>query len=65
MEQLKGSDDRPLNPGSSPVSVGSGGDECNGDEKPEIPGTAASTKRSESGKLFSDAARAEYHATIT
>ena len=65
MEQLKGSDDRPLNPGSSSVPVGSGGDEYDGDEKPEIPGTAASIKCSECGKLFSDAVRAEYHATRT
>lgn len=65
MEQLKGSDDQPLNPGSSSVPAGSGGDEYDGDEKPEIPGTAASIKCSECGKLFSDAVRAEYHATRT
>lgn len=65
MEQLKGSDDQPLNPGSSSVPTGSGGDEYDGDEKPEIPGTAASIKCSECGKLFSDAVRAEYHATRT
>ncbi|PWW75309.1 hypothetical protein C7212DRAFT_281028 [Tuber magnatum] len=65
IEQLKGSADQPLNPGSPSIPTGSGGDDYDGDEKPEIPGTAASIKCSECGKLFSDAVRAEYHATRT
>ena len=65
MQQLKGSDYRPLNPGSSSVPVGSGGDEYNGDGKPEIPSTAASIKCSECGKLFSDGVRPEYQAART
>ncbi|RPA90067.1 hypothetical protein L873DRAFT_1821772, partial [Choiromyces venosus 120613-1] len=65
IEQLKGSGDQPLDSGSSSVPTGSGGDDYDGDEKPEIPGTAASIKCSECGKLFSDAVRAEYHATRT
>jgi len=65
IEQLRGPADQPLNSGSSSVAAGSGGDDYDGDEKPEIPGTAASIKCSECGKLFSDAVRAEYHATRT
>ncbi|KAG0637658.1 ubiquitin-related domain-containing protein [Tuber brumale] len=65
IEQLKGSTDQLFDHGSSSVPTGNGGDDYDGDEKPEIPGTAASIKCSECGKLFSDSVRAEYHATRT
>lgn len=42
-----------------------GGNDYDGDEKPEVPGTAASIKCSDCGKLFSSAERAQYHATRT
>ncbi|KAH0613188.1 uncharacterized protein H6S33_009568 [Morchella sextelata] len=41
------------------------GNDYDGDEKSEIPGTAASMKCSDCGKLFSSAERAQYHATRT
>lgn len=46
-------------------STPAGGNDYDGDEKPEIPGTAASIKCSDCGKLFSSAERAQYHATRT
>ncbi|KAL7268161.1 hypothetical protein RUND412_009230 [Rhizina undulata] len=41
------------------------GDDAYDDDKPEIPGTAASLKCTDCGKLFSSPERAQYHATRT
>ncbi|KAL0638507.1 hypothetical protein Q9L58_002443 [Maublancomyces gigas] len=52
-------------PTSLTSSTVGGANDYDGDEKPEIPGTAASIKCSDCGKLFSNADRAQYHATRT